>query len=89
MNNTGVNPQLVKIRDFSAALFLLLAITGSSVGSIPIGPVRFVDLYVVVIVALSSVISAALFVLRPKSPVAMRILAVSYTHLTLPTIYSV
>jgi len=81
------NPQLVKARDFLAALFLLLTITGSSVGSIQIGPVRFVDLYVVAIVALSSVMSAAFFVLRPKSPVALRIL-VSFSLILLPLLLS-
>ena len=87
MNNSGVNSQLVNVRDFLAALFMLLAIAGSSVGSIPIGPIRFVDLYVVGIVALSSVVSAALFVLRPKSPVAMRIL-VSFLLILLPLFLS-
>ena len=87
MNNLDVNPQLVKVRDFSAALFLLFAITGSSIGSIQIGPIRFVDLYVVAIVALSSVISAALFVFRPKSPVAFRIL-VSFLLILLPLLLS-
>ena len=87
MNNLDVNPQLVKVRDFSAALFLLFAITGSSIGSIQIGPIRFVDLYVVAIVALSSVISAALFVFRPKSPVAFRIL-VSFLLILLPLFLS-
>ena len=48
---------------------------------------RFVDLYVVAIVALSSVISAALFVLRPKSPVAFRIL-VSFLLILLPLLLS-
>ena len=87
MNNPGVNSQLVNVRDFLAASFLLLAITGSSVGSIQIGPIRFVDLYVVAIVALSSVISAALFVFRPKSPVAFRIL-VSFLLILLPLLLS-
>ena len=87
MKNLDVNPELVKVRDFLAALFLLLAIAGSSIGSIQVGPFRFVDLYIVTIVAMSSVISAALFVLRPKSPVAFRIL-VSFLLILLPLLLS-